>query len=92
MSHILETLSRTIMAKFDLTTEDGLLQWLHKSNYEEGTHAIKVERLLGGAAGFVYRAHLEDVASKSIIVKHAEPYAARAQHFKLDQNRMVPVR
>ncbi|KAK5175383.1 uncharacterized protein LTR77_000522 [Saxophila tyrrhenica] len=74
--------------EYDLTTEDGILTWLHKSEYDEGSEVTTVERLPEGFGGFVYRAHLQDAARASVIVKHAEGYAARAQHWKLDQSRM----
>jgi hypothetical protein len=77
------------MEREDLTSEVGMLQWLKHSAYEEVRSALSVERLPGGAAGFVYRAHLLASARPSVIVKHAESYAARAQHWKLDQTRMV---
>lgn len=80
------------MAKSDLTTADGMKQWLLNSDFEQGRLVTNVERLSGGATGYVYRAHLPEQACKSVVVKHAEAYAARAQHFKLDQNRMVIVK
>ena len=55
----------------------------------EAKHAVSAHRLQGGSGGFVYRAQLEDVDPPSIIVKHVEGYAARAQQWKLDTNRLV---
>lgn len=79
------------MAQYDLATEDGILAWLQSSEYEEGKSVATVERLPEGAAGFVYRATLQDDARASVIVKHAEAYAARVRHWKLDPSRMVLV-
>ena len=76
------------MAQIDLTTEDGILFYLQSGKYGPATNATKAERLMEGAAGFVYRVHLKDSEWPTVIVKHAEAYAARAQHWKLDTNRM----
>lgn len=77
------------MAQYDLTTEDGILDWLRSSEYGEGKSVTSVERLPGGASGFVYRGTLQNAFRASVIVKHVENYAARAQHWKLDPSRMV---
>ncbi|KAK3711531.1 hypothetical protein LTR37_009522 [Vermiconidia calcicola] len=77
------------MAAKDLTTEDGVLSWLQSSTFPQGKKVTKVKRLTEGASGFVYRAFLEDASQPSVIVKHVESYAARAQNWKLDQNRIT---
>lgn len=77
------------MAAKDLTTEDGVLSWLQSSTFAEGKNVTKVQRLTEGACGFVYRAYLEGTSRSSVIIKHVESYAARAQNWKLDQNRIV---
>jgi hypothetical protein len=77
------------MVSRDLTTEEGILSYLQSGIYAEAKHVMSAHRLQGGASGFVYRAQLEDADLSSIIVKHVEGYAARAQQWKLDTNRMV---
>ncbi|KAK3711366.1 hypothetical protein LTR37_009746 [Vermiconidia calcicola] len=77
------------MAAKDLTTEDGVLSWLQSSTFAEGKNVTKVQRLTEGACGFVYRAYLEGTSRSSVIIKHVESYAARAQNWKLDQNRIT---
>ena len=77
------------MTAQDLTTEGGVISYLQKGSYPSCAKATKAERLPEGAAGFVFRVYLEDSEWPAVIVKHAEPYAARSQQWKLDQNRMV---
>ncbi|KAF2724120.1 kinase-like protein [Polychaeton citri CBS 116435] len=83
------------MAPYDLTAESEICRYLNDHHSAYG-RVDRIERLLEGFAGFVYRVHLNIDAlvadSKgglhSIIVKHAEPYAARAKQWEMDPNRM----
>lgn len=73
--------------KMDLTTEEGVKQYLRSNLYSS---CRKVERLPEGFGGFVFRAHNDEKEQpSSVIFKHVEPYAARAQSWKLDQSRLV---
>ena len=77
------------MASPDLTTEEGILAYLndHKdSTWPQITH---VKRHIEGSSGFVFRAYTADPKLPSIIVKHVQGYAARAQQWKLAQDRLV---
>ena len=77
------------MATGDLTTEEGILSYLHRGIYAPSKNATKAERLPEGFGGFVYRVHLQGSEPPTIIVKHAEGYASRAPQWKLDTSRMV---
>lgn len=77
------------MASADLTSEDGIVEYLKSGIYTDAQHPVKAAELEGGSGGFVYRVELENSDQPTIIVKHAEGYAARAQQWKLDTNRMV---
>lgn len=81
------------MATLDLTTEHGMLAYLQSGRYPACTNASNVKRLPEGFGGFVYRAYIESSEKENVvptvIVKHAEGYAARSPQWKMDQNRMV---
>lgn len=77
------------MAAPDLTTEEGISTYLHNSDLSFCPKVTRVERLAEAFAGFVFRVCVEGAVQKSVIVKHVEGYAARAQSWKLDQSRMV---
>lgn len=71
----------------DLTTEDGVREYLQQGLYPT---CHRVERLSDGVSGFVYRAWQQaSTEPATFIVKHVEGYAARSQNWKLDQHRMV---
>lgn len=63
-----------------------MLAYLKQKHYP---NCFGVEELPGGFGGFVYRATTGNPEVPSVVVKHAEGYAARAPQWKLDQNRMV---
>ena len=63
-----------------------MLEYLREKYYPQCSTA---SALSGGSGGFVYRAGTNDVEAPSVVVKHAEGYAARAPQWKLDTNRMV---
>lgn len=72
----------------DLTTDEGIQSYLTTTPGLYPT-CHKIDRLPEGFGGFVYRAHLGESSSpSSVIVKHVQPYAARAQSWKLDQTRL----
>ncbi|KXT07464.1 hypothetical protein AC578_566 [Pseudocercospora eumusae] len=69
----------------DLTREDEVKLYLEANGYAS---CFMVERLSEGFSGFVFRAH-QQAEPQTLIVKHVEPWAARAKQYKLDQNRML---
>ena len=77
------------MAAHDLTTEDGITAYLQTGIFSQVKNVTKAERLPEGFGGFVYRVYLQDSEWSTVIVKHAEGYAARAPQWKLNTNRMV---
>jgi hypothetical protein len=74
------------MTSHDLTTEDGMLAYLQQNHYPQ---CSQTKALTGGSGGFVYRVTTNDVSNPTVVVKHAQGYAARAPQWKLDTNRMV---
>jgi hypothetical protein len=71
----------------DYTTEAGIQAYLISALYPL---CDKVERLSEGFSGFVFRAHQNDESlPPTVVIKHVEPYAARMQQWKIDQNRMA---
>lgn len=85
----LSTKSPRTTPTMDLTTEEGIQQYLRSNHYPSCQH---IERLPEGFGGFVFRAHIEnDGKPSTIIVKHVEPYAARSTSWKLDQSRLVKI-
>lgn len=82
------TSKNNISAAMDLTTDQGIKSYLTTTPGLYPT-CHKIDRLPEGFGGFVYRAHLgESSSSSSVIVKHVQPNAARAQAWKLDQTRL----
>ncbi|KAK4507156.1 hypothetical protein PRZ48_000890 [Zasmidium cellare] len=70
----------------DLTTEEGVKQYLKSKLYPSCSH---VERLPEGFGGFVFRAHIgNDEGPSTVIFKHVEGYAARSPQWKLEQVRL----
>lgn len=68
---------------YDLTTVDGLRNYLH----EHGDPAIdKITMLTGGTANYVYR--VTDSTGTAKVYKHAAPYSHSNKDFALDVRRM----
>ena len=71
----------------DLTEEGGVVQYLQQTPFA----ATAADLLVGGSANFTYRLHLVNAfqGQKTLVLKHAEAYAALAKHIELDAARLV---
>ncbi|KAF9426814.1 hypothetical protein BGZ94_005972 [Podila epigama] len=76
----------------DLTTEDGLLQYLNARDETRGIAAL--ERLSGGSANYVYRGTIPELHSdmfderQTVIVKHSADHVATYKEMALFVDRM----
>lgn len=71
---------------YDLTTEAGTLAYIKDNHFPQ---CPQVKTLDGGHGGFVYRVVTNDPSVPTVVIKHAQGYAAKAPEWKLDTNRMV---
>ena len=76
----------TMATSHDLTTEDGMLAYLQQTRFPKCSN---IQQLTGGTGGFTYRIDTNEPDRPTIVVKHAQGYAAKAPEWKLDPNRMV---
>ena len=83
------TLETTEEASSELITSEGIKAYLKERKFSFCPQVKTVERLPEGHGGFVYRVQTSKADAPSVIVKHAEGYAARAPSWKLDTSRMV---
>lgn len=67
---------------FDLTTEDGLREYLTSSQRKP----VSVRLLTGGTVNYVYRVIFQD--SSTVIFKHAAPYLHSNKNFAFNPARM----
>lgn len=72
-----------------LTTPEGIKVYLQEHYSHFFSHITTVERLPEGFSGFVFRVHHSGAETPTVIVKHAEGYAARAPSWPLHPSRMV---
>lgn len=74
------------------TTSDEMLTQVQDS-LKEGPYACSsITKLSGGTANFVYRGTLTNPlpdGSKTVVIKHTEPYVAQHPAFKLTSTRCV---
>ncbi len=71
----------------DLTKAVGVVQYLQRTPFA----ATTADLLVGGGANFTYRLHLVSAyqGQKTLVLKHAEGYAALAKHIEIDAARLV---
>ena len=71
----------------DFTTSRGVLDYLEKTPFV----ATSATLLLGGVTNYTYRIQLakEYNGRKTVVLKHAESYAALVQDISLDAERIV---
>jgi hypothetical protein len=73
-------------------TADEVLQNVRESLRDSPYACTSLVKLSGGTANFVYRGALEtplEDGSKTIVIKHTEPYVASNPKFKLTATRCV---
>lgn len=75
------------MDSIDLTGADGVVQYLQQTPFA----ATAADLLVGGGANFTYRLHLVSAyqGQKTLVLKHAEAYAALFKHIEIDAARLV---
>jgi 5-methylthioribose kinase len=73
--------------EFDLTTPEGVLAYVAPTPFASS----RAESLSGGNANFIFRLHLNTPyeGHQTLVLKHAQPYLARAPAFPLPVSRQV---